>query len=92
MTTPRRYWYVGFTPSEVPLGRVQVERHIRGEASINWPEHVLRLAHAEYERRFPGQDYEQMQERHGLGVEEVVMLLADYLDRLGAEPTKPREP
>ena len=55
------------------------------------PERLLRLAHAEYVRQCGNrQDYERMQERGGLSVLEVTRLLADYVERLGGEPTKPR--
>jgi hypothetical protein len=75
---------------------VQVESFLRDHdrrrgKRFTLPEHVLRLAQAEYERQYgTSMDYERMQERSGLGILEVVGLLADYLDRLGAEPTKPR--
>lgn len=32
-----------------------------------------------------------MQERGGLSVDEVIGLLADYVERLGGTPTSPRE-
>ncbi len=78
-----------------PVGVVQVDRRQFGETtfrSIELPEHTLRLAQAEYERQYgTSQDYEKMQRRGGLSVLEVIGLLSCYLDRLGAQPTKPRD-
>lgn len=76
--------------SAQPRGRVQVEAMVR-EGGLTLPEHVLRLAQTEYERQYgTSQDYERMQERAGLGILEVVGLLADYVERLGGVPTDPR--
>lgn len=95
MSERRRKWYGSLHNSDLPQGRVQVEGQVRDaerrSLPFTLPEHVLRLAQAEYERRFSGQDYERMQERGGLGVLEVVALLADYVERLGGTPTEPRE-
>ena len=55
------------------------------------PASILRLAQAEYEQQHHGQDYERMQERGGLGLLEIVRLLADYVERLGGKPTTPRQ-
>ncbi len=80
-----------------PQGEVQTWRDVREITDrtrarpFTLPEHVLRLAHAEYARRYPGQDFERIQERHGFGLLEVVGLLADHLDRLGAVPSPPRQ-
>lgn len=69
-----------------PVGKVQVESQIRDaerrSEGLRLPEQVLRLAQAEYDRQFPGQPYERMQQRGGLGVLEVVALLADYIERI----------
>ena len=80
-----------------PVGIMQVDRelsetqirHTGNSPTMN--ETVLRLAHAEYERQHPGQDYERMQERGGLSVLEVVRLLADYCERLGGVPSEPQK-
>lgn len=87
-------WYGSLSRYSGPAGVVQVESRVRradrGER-LTLPEHVLRLAQAEYERQHGhDQDYERMQERSGLGILEVVALLADYVDRLGGKPTPPR--
>ena len=88
----RRSWYMDLTRAE-PRGVVQVSPGLcdRRSERFTLPEHVLRLAQAEYERQFgSAQDYERMQERSGLGILEVIGLLADYVDRLGGKPTRPR--
>lgn len=89
----KRSWYMDLSRAE-PRGVVQLgalERRRHGDPRFTLPEHVLRLAQAEYERQFGrSQDYERMQERAGLSLLEVVGLLADYVDRLGGKPTDPR--
>ena len=74
-----------------PTGRVQVDQAFQYRDGIRLSEQILRLAHAEYEKQHPGQDYERMQQRGGLSVLEVVGLLADHVERLGGEPSKPRD-
>lgn len=67
-----------------PRGKVQVEstlRRERREGGLTLPEPMLRLAQAEYDRQFPGQPYERMQERGGLSLLEVVGLLCDRIER-----------
>lgn len=94
----RGRWYGGLAHHDGPTGRVQIETRVRDaawprgdkNAPLMLPEHVLRLAQREYDERFPGQPYERMQERGGLGILEVVALLADYVERLGGEPSPPR--
>lgn len=80
-----RYWYGELQSWKGPRGTVQVEapvgRAFRDHAALTLPEPVLRLAQEEYDRRFPGQPYERMQQRGGLGVLEVVALLADIIER-----------
>lgn len=58
-----------------PRGRVQIDEKLRSaayprhqrDAGYTLPEHVLRLAQAEYERQFGHQqDYERMQERRAV--------------------------
>jgi hypothetical protein len=94
--SPRRQkWYGAIASWKGPHGVVQVELLVRDAerrgARLRLPEPVLRLAQTEYEQRYgTGQDYERMQERGGLGVLEVVALLADYVERLGGKPTEPR--
>lgn len=72
-----------------PVGKAQIEDRLTDRRapgrSLTLPEPVLRLAQAEYDRQFPGQPYERMQERGGLGILEVVALLADYIERI--DPT-----
>ena len=82
-------------PDSEPMGIYQIDdalesntRRYRGNPKL--PESILRLAHAEYERQYSGQDYERMQERGGLSILEVARLLADYVERLGGKPTMPR--
>lgn len=95
MSKGRRKWYGSLHNTDLPQGRVQVEGQIRDAERrarpFTLPEHILRLAQAEYEHQFSGQDYERMQERGGLGILEVVALLADHVERLGGEPTMPRK-
>jgi len=84
-------WYRRLSSPSGPTGRAQVSRSLNNTTSIDLPEHVLRLAQAEYEHQYGrSQDYERMQERHGLSVLEVVALLADLAERHGATPTLPR--
>lgn len=86
----RGRWY-GNVMGVDPLGVAQVDHHLNRVSSIYLSEHVLRLAQAEYEHQYgTQQDYERMQERHGLSVLEVVGLLADLAERHGAKPTQPR--
>lgn len=95
MSVSRGRWYGDLTVK--PDGTVQIESRVRevcnsGRSSLRLPEHVLRLAHAEYVHQYgPKQDYERMQERMGLGILEIVGLLADLAERHGAEPYPPRE-
>lgn len=89
-------WYMRLGSPSAPTGVAQISdtirmSHQRRGDTIDLPEHVLRLAHAEYEhQQGRSQDYERMQERGGLSVLEVVALLADLAERHGAQPTKPR--
>lgn len=91
MVGPTKHWY-GSCSTAQPRGVVQMESHLKDRyVRLTLPEHILRLAQAEYEHHFGHeQDYERMQERGGLGLLEVVGLLADLADHLGAQPTKPR--
>lgn len=86
---PRYKWYGSFGSWKGPVGRVQIESQIRDVrnrgTALTLPEQVLRLAQAEYDRQHPGQPYERMQERGGLGILEIVALLADYIERI--DPT-----
>lgn len=87
-------WYGSLTRHEGPHGVVQMDSQVRDAAwdrggPLRLPEHVLRLAQAEYDRQFPGQPYERMQERCGLSLLEVVGLLADLAERHGAKPSLP---
>jgi hypothetical protein len=87
----RQGWSGALSSYDGPTGVVQVEFRRERAERLRLPEHVLRLAQAEYEHQFGHeQDYERMQERSGLGMLEVVALLADYVDRLGGKPTEPR--
>jgi len=72
-----RKWYVGGRWDAADKGKVQVGNV---QSLERMPEQILRRAHREYETRFHGQDYERMQERGGLGVMEVIALLADALE------------
>jgi len=69
-------------------GKVQTS-NIERYQSLKLPEPILRLAQAEYDRQYPGQPYERMQERSGLSILEVVALLADTAERHGAKPSLP---
>lgn len=90
-TAIKRRWYGFLHSHDGPTGRVQVEARIREHqrTPLRLPEHVLRLAQAEYDRQHPGQPYERMQERGGLGLLEVIALLADTAERHGALPSVP---
>lgn len=89
--------YYSFTDQDAePQGIFQIDTALE-RAVIRYrgqqptlPESLLRLAHSEYERQHPGQDYERMQARGGLSLLEIVRLLADYLERLGGKPTARR--
>lgn len=95
MFKPRHY-HCSWGADE-PRGVVQVDSELtetvircsRKRPTMN--ETILRLAHAEYERQHPGQDYEGMQERGGLSVLEIIRLLADHVERLGGKPSEPRD-
>lgn len=78
----RPRWYMQ-READLPQGKVQVEDRIRTRHGKPYtlPEELLRLAQDEYDIQFPGQPYERMQERGGLGIGEVVRLLADALER-----------
>lgn len=82
-------WYGAISRYEGAKGKVQVEGlvrdHERGKR-LMLPEPILRLAQDEYDHQFPGQPYERMQERGGLGLLEVIGLLADSLERHGVFP------
>lgn len=92
MATFKPRHYPGqWDPHRELSGVAQVDDQLQRHHSIRLSEPILRLAQAEYERQYPGQDYERIQERGGLSVIEVVKLLADYVERLGGEPTKPRD-
>lgn len=96
-------WGVTFRPRHYHCGlgdekpsRYQIDAElephsVRSRGGPCIPDSIQRLAHAEYARQHPGQDYEIMQERGGLSVLEIVRLLADYVERLGGKPTEPRE-
>ena len=88
-----RFYHCCWSDDE-PTGIFQVETSlepvVRRRERPTLPESILRLAHAEYEQQHHGQDYERMQERGGLGILEVVRLLADYVERLGGKPSEPR--
>ena len=89
-------FYMCHWPEDEPKGIYQIDTEL--EPAVRrfqnrrptLPESILRLAHAEYERQFSGQDYERMQERGGLSILEVVRLLADHCERLGGRPSVPR--
>lgn len=85
-------WYMRLRTPGGRTGRVQLSDVVRRtDDSIRLPEHVLRLAQAEYEhQQGHSQDYERMQERGGLGLMEIIALLADLAERHGAKPTRPR--
>lgn len=91
-----RSWY-GHTfemmtgKSVEPSGVVQIGDSVRNAARgggprFRLPEGILRLAQDEYDRQHPGQPYERMQERGGLGLTEIISLLADSLNRHGVFP------
>lgn len=80
MSRPPRDWYSGNGLRRGPLGVVQQD-HTR---ITHMPEEILRLAHEEYARRHT-QSFERIQERGGFSTGEVVLLLADYVDRLKAD-------
>jgi hypothetical protein len=95
MFQPRHY-HCNWDDKE-PRGVFQIDNELdanlirhRGKRPV-LPESILRLTHAEYERQHSGQDYERMQQRGGLSILELVRLLADYVERLGGQPSKPRE-
>ena len=79
-----RKWYVSDRWGAADKGKVQVGSELRNATTVMVPETILRRAHREYELRFAGQSYGRMQERGGLGVIEVIMLLADALETADA--------
>jgi len=80
-------WYVSGRWAAADKGKVQVGSDLRSQTGVMMPEQILRRAHQEYALRFSGQDYERMQERGGLGVIELIMLLADALETADARRT-----
>jgi len=61
-------------------GVVQAEDH------KTLPVPILRLAYEEYVRQYgKRQSFEQIQDRRGFGIGEVISLLADYVERLKEE-------
>lgn len=62
-----RTWYQKLgARTEEPTGTVQLGEQMRRSNSWRLPEHVLRLAQAEYQHQYGnGQDYETMQARMG---------------------------
>jgi hypothetical protein len=95
MFRPRHYhanWTEGDNPSRYQIDddlQERVIRHRKSKPVI--PESIQRLAHAEYEKQHPGQNYERMQQRGGLSILEIVRLLADHVERLGGKPSEPRK-
>lgn len=80
-------WYGGISSWKGPTGVAQRE-HVSWDdryKALHLPEPVLLLAQAEYDIQFPGQPYKRMQERGGLGVLEIIALLADALERERAQ-------
>lgn len=77
----RPRWYMGSSSWKGARGVAQVSLHLQRKDSIDLPEPILRLAQAEYDRQFPGQPYERMQQRGGLSLLEIINLLADSLER-----------
>lgn len=75
-------WAMGWTSWKGPTGVAQTSNIRRNHPeSIRLPEPILRLAQEEYDRQFPGQPYERMQERGGLSVTEIITFLADLIER-----------
>lgn len=79
-------------PEDEPRGVFQRETSLtnviweREPESRSLPEPICRLAMEEYHQQFgTRQSYERMQERGGLGILEMVRLLADYVERLKYE-------
>lgn len=87
-------WYGGLTHWKGEVGKVQIESQVRsaadGRQPLRLPEPVLHLAQAEYDRQLGGQPYERMQERGGLGVLEIVALMADRIEYLEREIERPK--
>ena len=79
----RPRFYLNAIIDAEPSGVAQVESLLYRKTSVRISEPILRLAQAEYDRQHPGQPYARMQERGGLGVLEIISLLADHCERLG---------
>jgi hypothetical protein len=90
-----RRWYGMLSSFKGPTARVQIESPLverYGQRSTTLPEPIVRMAADEYNRHYD-QSYERLQERGGLGVLEIVALLADRCERLGgAVPDAPSVP
>ena len=61
---------------DIPMGRVQ--RDDIGELPLE----ILQMAHKEYQDQGHNQSFERIQQRCGFGVREVILLLADRVNRL----------
>lgn len=71
---------------DTPQGVVQIDHRIRNavrdQGGLTMPERILKRAHDEYNRQGHHQTYEQIQQRAGLSIMEVVTLLYDAVRRL----------
>jgi hypothetical protein len=78
-------WAGNLTRYTGPKGTVQIDSAMRDAnrsgRSLMLPEAVIRLAQDEYDRQYPGQPYERMQERGGLSLLEIVGFMADRIER-----------
>jgi hypothetical protein len=88
MNKPRIHprWAGDLTRYTGSRGKVQVDSLFRSYRNrgeqFTLPEPVIRLAQDEYDRQYPGQPYERMQERGGLSLLEIVGFMADRIERV----------
>lgn len=82
MTRDPNYGNVFSEPTANTQVDTDFQLHRSGHRTLRLSERIMRLAQDEYDRQFPGQPYERIQQRGGLSVLEVVGLLADHVERL----------
>lgn len=83
MFSPRHYFGNSGDARGVFQVDTDLEPHVRrSRGNPMLPESILRLAHEEYAKQCPGQDFERIQQRGGFSLFEIVRLLADHCERL----------
>lgn len=79
-----RGWDLGSRQGIVQIDS-RIHNVIRDQGGLTMPEVILRRAHVEYQAQGHGQTYEEIQQRGGLGLMEIITLLHDAVKRLESE-------